>query len=137
MIKQYNITDYIKDDPELQKAVIEEFLNDIARLEEENKRLNHLLDTKCQSEWERENERLREYISELEDDNDHFQGLYQNEHCDNLKYRKALEEIRVICKQGCNNCKHNKDDITCSYGDCGEGKIILIEEVINEVLKEE
>ena len=43
MIKQYNITDYIKDDPELQKAVIEEFLNDIKRLQAENYELKESL----------------------------------------------------------------------------------------------
>ena len=46
----------------------------------------------------------------------------------------ALEEIREIVNQSCDNCKYNKDDITCSIGDCGEGKLKIIENRINEVL---
>ena len=83
-----------------------------------------------------ENERLK--ATHLQLQSSELKQHLEKVNCErgNYELHKALEEIRVICKQGCNNCKHNKDDITCSYGDCGEGKIILIEEVINEVLKD-
>lgn len=50
------------------------------------------------------------------------------------KYKTALEEIREIANQSCNNCKYNKDDIICSIGDCSEGKLKIIKNKINEVL---
>lgn len=50
------------------------------------------------------------------------------------KCKSVLEEIREIVNQSCNNCKYNKDDITCSIGDCGEGKLRIIENKINEAL---
>jgi len=52
----------------------------------------------------------------------------------NNTYRSALEEIKAIINQSCDNCKHNKDSITCSIGDCGEGKLKIIENKINNVL---
>lgn len=72
MIKQYNITDYIKDDPELQKAVIEEFLNDIKRLQTENERLKSRQITK------------NGFICDCEQ---------------NVKYKQALEEIKEYLQQ--------------------------------------
>lgn len=38
-MEKYDITDYLKDDKELQKAVIEEFLKEIAELKTENEAL--------------------------------------------------------------------------------------------------
>ena len=38
-MEKYDITDYLKDDKELQKAVIEEFLKEIAELKAENEAL--------------------------------------------------------------------------------------------------
>ena len=117
MIKQYNITDYIKDDPELQKAVIEEFLNDIARLEEENERLK---------------ENLEDLIKDLK---------VQNEIIG--KFEKALEEIREIAENYFEECgvpddyfkrnnyswkQHQIKGLTC--------KLQQILDKINEVLKE-
>jgi len=78
MIKQYNITDYIKDDPELQKAVIEEFLNDIKRLQAENERLKE------------ENSKI--VWDEVCTTNCSKYKAYN-------KYRKALEETREIMKR--------------------------------------
>ena len=51
------------------------------------------------------------------------------------RYKSALEEILKIVNQSCDNCKYNKDGITCSIGDCGEGKLKIIETKINEVLE--
>jgi len=69
---KYNITDYLKDDPELQKAVIGEFLKDIERLEKENER--------------------------LKEDKNRYE-LYIKEERDNYyKYLRTLKEIREILK---------------------------------------
>lgn len=38
-MEKYDITDYLKDDKELQKAVIDEFLKEIAELKAENEAL--------------------------------------------------------------------------------------------------
>lgn len=54
---------------------------------------------------------------------------------ENKQMKSALEEIREIVNQSCNKCKYNKDDITCSIGDCGEGKLQIIQTKINEVLE--
>lgn len=76
------------------------------KLEQENKELKDL-DKKICEDWEKE-----------------------------IKvYWNALEEIREIANQSCNNCKYNKDDITCSIGDCGEGKLRIIQNKINEVIE--
>lgn len=88
------------------------------------KRLEEVLD---------ENERLKEeitkhkannlellkYADEDKSDIDRLEQLYQDEHCDNLQLRKALEEIREIVKtcinneqDGCYGCKYfDKCDI--------------------------
>ena len=39
---KYDITDYLKDDKELQKAVIDEFLKEIAELKAENEKLKQV-----------------------------------------------------------------------------------------------
>jgi len=77
VIKQYNITDYIKDDPELQKAVIEEFLNDIKRLQAENERLKE--------EIKKEKEIYKENV--------HYLACMTSQR---NKLKLALEEIRDI-----------------------------------------
>ena len=43
-----------------------------------------------------ENERLKKEYNELYDKYEQLQSLYQDEHCDNLKYKKALEDISEI-----------------------------------------
>ena len=50
------------------------------------------------------------------------------------KCKTALEEIRTVINQSCDKCKYNKDGILCCIGDCGEGKLKIIENKINEVL---
>ena len=72
-------------------------------------------------------EKLEQENKELLEARNHFMVV-------NLKYFNALEEIREIVNQSCDNCKYNKDGITCSIGDCGEGKLKIIENRINEVL---
>lgn len=44
MIKEYNINDYLKDDKELQKAVIQELLEEIKNTNIENEELKHKLE---------------------------------------------------------------------------------------------
>lgn len=73
-----------------------------------------------------ENERLKKEYNELYDKYEQLQSLYQDEHCDNLKYKQALEEIREIV----NKSISNKD----SYF-----RLLLFQpiiEKINEVLDE-
>jgi hypothetical protein len=75
---------------------------------------------------EQENERLKNRNVELQ--------ITLNEFDRFNNYRSALEKIKDIINQPCDNCKYNKDGVTCSIGDCGEGKLKIIENKINEVL---
>ena len=43
---------------------------------------------------EAKNEQLKQWYKEEKESNDKLQGLYQDEHCDNLKYKQALEDIK-------------------------------------------
>ena len=90
-----------------------------------------------------ENERLKARLRPLE--NSYFNGLSSIEiaelakksiriTAENRKLEYALQEIREIINAPCDNCKYNKDGITCSISDCGEGKLKIIENKINEVI---
>ena len=70
-MEKYDITDYLKDDKELQKAVIEEFLKEIAELEAKNEKLKE------------ENEKLNKMT-----------GIFSARLCE--KYRQALQEIKQV-----------------------------------------
>lgn len=142
MIKQYNITDYIKDDPELQKAVIKEFLNDIKRLQAENGRLKkELWQLQHRKMWNKEatlqaellikeNERLKEEIQRLKQPSMIIpkpkQLAIPIEEVE--KYIKALEEIREINKKWLSRWLNDPDE---RYG------FEEIKSKINEVLKEQ
>lgn len=75
---------------------------------------------------------IEELKKKIEDLNFYIDSYRQTWEVD--KYRKALQEIREIINASCDNCKYNKDGITCSIGDCGEGKLKIIENKINEVI---
>lgn len=82
MITKYDITDYLKDDKELQKAVIEELLN-------ENAKLNAIIDgyqPRLQA-LKDENERLKEEIKEVK------KYQYEQEYLD-----KEIEEMQKALK---------------------------------------
>lgn len=90
----------------------------------------------------KENDELKQLNNQLLDDlyfereqSKDFEIHFTRVDLENETLKSALEEIREICKQTCKECGHNKDDITCSYGECAEGKIFFIENKINEVLK--
>ena len=61
------------------------YYKQLQRLKQENEKLNE--DLKQYSEW----------LDEERKDNDKLQQVYQDEHCDLLELRKALEEIKNDC----------------------------------------
>ena len=69
-MEKYDITDYLKDDKELQKAVIDEFLKEIAELKAENIELK-----------ERNEKIIVGYIKLSE------------------RYKQTLQEIKEFCKK--------------------------------------
>lgn len=90
MIK-YNITDYLKDDKELQKAVISELLN-------ENIKLNNIIDSyqpKMQA-LKDENKQLREKLqTNYNDDIKKSDEIFLLA-CKKNSYLQALQEIKEI-----------------------------------------
>ena len=43
------------------------------------------------------------YVKELEEDNDRLQQLYQDEHCDNLRYKELLNKIKKLIEMELEN----------------------------------
>lgn len=43
-----------------------------------------------------QNEGYRKQNESLQKENDHWQQLYQNEHCDLLKFKNCLQKIKAI-----------------------------------------
>jgi hypothetical protein len=90
----------------------------------------------------KQTERFKAKITRLEQENKELKNrnvelqITLNEFDRFNNYRSALEKIKDIINQPCDNCKYNKDGVTCSIGDCGEGKLKIIENKINEVLNE-
>lgn len=98
-----------------------------------------------------ENEKLKEdikqycnWLDEEREDNDKLQKAYQDDHCDLLNYRKALEEIRECAKFAqslpcadidcdCANCN---DETTNNGQFCMEKSINEIKQIVNEVLND-
>lgn len=77
------------------------------------------------------------YYTELNNDNNEL--IYgfncsDNQDCYYKQLQRIKAEINDIINSRCDNCKYNKDGITCSIGDCGEGKLKIIEDKINEVI---
>ena len=93
MIKKYNINDYLKGDKELQKAVIQELLDDLkcAVMNVEN-----LLETKQRlkselTELKAENEKLREINHELAEEH---KNIGQDLYAEIKNYRKEKEKLK-------------------------------------------
>ena len=80
MIEKYDITDYLKDDRELQKAVIEEFLKEIEELKAENDRLRTCLEIQRTDE-------TNQYITKV------------NVERENCKLKQTLQEIKEIAER--------------------------------------
>ena len=110
-MSKYNITDYIKDDPELQKAVIGEFLKDIERLEQENEELKAII------------EKNNKNTSDLIESVIKHKGKIRN-------YKQALEEIRSYVNTQLDDFGNDVYGIT-------KNQITTITNKINEVLKDE
>lgn len=110
------------------------YYKQLKRLEQDSKQLTQWLDEarrnadfwcdKCTS-LEQENKELKKLRCKFKE--------YCT--CNTENYRSALEEIKTVINQSCDKCKYNKDGITCCIGDCGEGKLKIIENKINEVLQ--
>ena len=116
----------------------EEIRADLQRLKQENEKLKKAYnEISNNSEILHENDRLRIANTKLNEDLSQTEISMREWKEQSIKYRSALEEIKEIVNQSCDNCKYNKDDITCSIGDCGEGKLKIIENKINEVLSNE
>jgi hypothetical protein len=156
--------DYSRITEELEKACIDNpncYYKQLKRLQAENEQLKKSIDRIMQNkeiktidseiallnaELQQENKRLKARLRPLEDS--YFKGLSSIEiaelakksikiTAENRKLEYAIQEIRDIINAPCDNCKYNKDGITCSISDCGEGKLKIIENKINEVIGEE
>lgn len=136
MLENYNINDYLKDDKELQKAVIQELLDDFQcavmnvenlletkqRLKAELTELGKIIDSKngtiatlakTRDELKADNEKLKALC-------DTYRTCYQAKHSDIkgllLKYKQTLQEIKAIVKNVCNGCTSECDcDEDCNY----------------------
>ena len=88
-------------------------INTLRDVEAENERLKEELrnnETAYQIELATYNMECGNLLNEnkdLYDSNDKLQSLYQNEHCDNLKYKQALEKIRTELLQ--NSCANSEE----------------------------
>ena len=51
---------------------------------------------------------------------------------ENAKLQSTIAKIKEIADARCDECKYGKDRITCKFGDCGEAKLHLITQLINE-----
>ena len=78
---------------------------------------------------------LLNYIKDEEEEVNRLNQLYQDEHCDNLELRKALEEIREIVTE-CKNCCIEPPAMRFKCPDCKEKMREKIEQVTKEVLDE-
>jgi len=99
MIKNdnYNINDYLKDDKELQKAVIEEFLKEIAELKAEN-------------------EKLKSEVGKLTQTCGSLLNIQYALADSCKKYSETLQEIKAIVKNICDGCTSECDcDEDCNY----------------------
>lgn len=70
MIKEYNINDYLKDDKELQKAVIQELINENEKLKAEVEDLNFYIDSYKQvwevDKYRKAQEEIKKLLKKLE-----------------------------------------------------------------------
>lgn len=122
---KYDITDYLKDDKELQKAVIEEFLKEIAELKA-YKDVNEDFKTAWE-ELKAENERLKKEIRNNKSAYQVELGTYNME-CGNLleenkQLLQTLQEIKTIAEKLmadnlCNNCDGIGLDANCQDTGC-------------------
>lgn len=136
------MTEEIIKDLENYKNKIDDY-KQLKRLEQERDELKKVCE-KCKLfDIEKTNRDLLERIDKLEQENKELKDrnvelqITLNEFDRFNNYRSALEKIKAIINQPCDNCKYNKDGVTCSIGDCGEGKLKIIENKINEVLGNE
>ena len=105
-LKEYKISDYLKDKDGLAELTIEELIKENVSLEQENARLKEeaQLDGECIDK-----------LIEVKD-----------------IYKQALEEIRGILDKSCKQCKNEylSEDYCSGQGDC-----YAIKQVIDEVLQ--
>lgn len=93
MIEKYEITDYLKDDKELQKAVIEEFLKENAELKAENEKLRTCLEMQ-------RTDVTKQYIEKV------------NVERENYKLKSTLQEIKTISEEFIKNVSEDCINIT-------------------------
>lgn len=82
-------------------------------LKQENKELKETVKQYC------------EWLDEERESNEKLQKVYQNDHCDLINYRSALEEIQKAIKSY---------DLTVDNG-VSVDTLYIIRKIINEVLK--
>ena len=72
------------------------------------------------------------YARELEEDNDKLQQIYQDEHCDNLKYKELLNKIKEFCKEPNLPCYNPESEYGIGRIDLGMDIIEIIEEELDD-----
>lgn len=140
MIKSYDINDYLKDDKELQKAVIRELFKEISTQQgkidaykmSENEANEIIAELKAYkdvnedfktayAELKAENERLEFRVQKLSEDLSCSNKCLRNKIDIEHKYRTTLQEIKKyiakICKEECGYVQKKRcPDCDCRYG---------------------
>lgn len=149
MTEKYDITDYLKDDKELQKAVIEEFLKENAELKAymdvnedfktaweelkaENERLKE--DIKYLGEEKKEKIQLLEQIINIlypgANDDELFTITFNSEYIDKLKkIQQTLQEIKAISEKFIKNVSEDCINITPMF--------LVHKEILQKITKAE
>ena len=93
-MEKYDITDYLKDDKELQKAVIEEFLKEIAELKAENIKLKER-NEKIIVGYIKLSERYKQTLQEIKDI---AMGIMDDDIEESSAYSDARQILDLITK---------------------------------------
>lgn len=107
-MEKYDITDYLKDDKELQKAVIDEFLKEIVELKAENEKLKE--EVRTEKIYSSQVEELEESIVGQRNAYKKLNSMYE-ENCEYTgKLEQTLQEIKAIAESAMAKQQEYKKD---------------------------
>ena len=132
---EYVLMNYvIKYGAELKREVINELLSEFQRVNEENERLKkELWQLQHRKMWNKEATLQAELLIKENEELKNRQITKNGFICDceqNVKYRKALEEIREMCS---NTCEKNKDCIHSCYECKSIDEPVAINRILNKI----